>query len=99
VDGVPRAPVSNLNDLVEAHSAKEGTVEFTFPNTVTRTVLQLRSGNESVEIPIDLTETTPLPPPVHSHSQRAQSPAHKTEEMPPALTGGILMATCGPIPP
>ncbi len=55
VDGVPRAPVSDLNELVAGHSAKEGTVEFTVPDTTTRVVLQFRSGDEVAEIPIDLT--------------------------------------------
>jgi hypothetical protein len=57
VDGVPRAPVSNLNGLVDSHSAKEGTVEFTLPDTTTGVILQLRDGGEVVEIPIDLTQT------------------------------------------
>ncbi|MBX3333700.1 MAG: toll/interleukin-1 receptor domain-containing protein [Nitrospira sp.] len=56
VDGVPRAPVSKLSEFVDANSAKEGTVEFTFPDTITRVTLQLRYGDtESAELPIDLT--------------------------------------------
>ncbi len=59
IDGVPQVPVSSLNELVEPHSAKEGTVEFTLPDTTTHVVLQLRNKSEVAEIPIDLTETSP----------------------------------------
>jgi hypothetical protein len=55
VEGVPRAPISSLSTTVAAHSAKDGTVEFTTPDTVSRVVLQFRYGDESAEIPIDLT--------------------------------------------
>ena len=52
---MPRAPISSLSTTVAAHSAKDGTVEFTMPDTVSRVVLQFRYGDESAEIPIDLT--------------------------------------------
>jgi hypothetical protein len=55
VDSIPRAPISYLNEVVQPHSAKEGTVEFTFPITATRIILQIRVGNNIAEIPIDLT--------------------------------------------
>jgi hypothetical protein len=55
IDGVPRAPVSSLNEIVEPHSAKEGTVEFIVPDPTIRVVLQLRNKGEVAEIPIDLT--------------------------------------------
>jgi hypothetical protein len=43
--------------LVDSHSAKEGTVEFTLPDTTTGVILQLRDGGEVAEIPIDLIQT------------------------------------------
>jgi hypothetical protein len=55
VDGVPRAPISFLNEVVESHSAKDGVVEFALPDTVTQVVLQLRQGEEVAEIPYTLT--------------------------------------------
>jgi nucleoside diphosphate kinase len=72
VDGVPRAPTSNLNDSVDPHSAKEGTIVFAFPVTARRLVLQVRMGNDVVEIPVDLTATTPTPVPIASPAQVAQ---------------------------
>jgi hypothetical protein len=67
VDGVSRAPVSNLNELVAGHSAKEGTVEFTIPDQTTHVTLQVRVGGEVADIPIDLAETSPKPQAVSSH--------------------------------
>jgi len=61
VDGVPRAPTSNLQDSVDSHSAKEGTVVFLVPLNAQQLVLQLRVGNEVAELPVDVTKTSPLP--------------------------------------
>ena len=61
VDDVPRAPTSNLNDSVDPHSAKDGTIVFTFPVTAQRLLLQLRMGDDVAEIPVDVTK--PIPPP------------------------------------
>jgi hypothetical protein len=52
VDNVPRAPTSNLNDLVDAHSAKEGTIVFAVPISATRLVLQLLMGEEMATFPL-----------------------------------------------
>lgn len=56
VDGVPRAPVSRLNDAVDARSAKESDVEFEAPNTAKSLALQVLVGDkdEPAEIPITL---------------------------------------------
>jgi hypothetical protein len=54
VDGVPRAPVSNLNKLVLDNSAEEGEVEFVVPAVTQTTMLRLSHANESTEIPVDL---------------------------------------------
>ncbi|HKC92770.1 MAG TPA: toll/interleukin-1 receptor domain-containing protein [Nitrospira sp.] len=70
VDGVPRAPISDLNELVAGHSAKEGTVEFTVPDKATDVVLQLKVGGEIADIPIDLTETHSQPKPVAQTEQQ-----------------------------
>ena len=53
-DSIPRAPTNYLNKLVDQHSAKEGTVEFSFPITTETLLLQVRVGQEIGEIPLDL---------------------------------------------
>jgi hypothetical protein len=52
VDNVPRAPTGNLNDLVDPHSAKEGTIVFAVPVNATRFVLQLLMGEEMATFPL-----------------------------------------------
>jgi hypothetical protein len=52
VDNVPRAPTSNLNDLVDAHSAKESTIVFAVPVNATRFVLQFLMGEEKATFPL-----------------------------------------------
>jgi hypothetical protein len=56
LDGVPRAPVSFLNESVNARSAKDADVEFETPVTVRDISLQVLVGdkNETAEIPIVL---------------------------------------------
>ena len=54
VDDVTRAPVSNLNELVEAQSAKEGDVIFEVPTTENNVVLQISAGDDTTKIPFDL---------------------------------------------
>ncbi len=51
VDGVPRAPTSRLNDLVEARSAKEAEVVFAVPLAARSLTLKINSGDEEGEIP------------------------------------------------
>jgi hypothetical protein len=60
VDGVPRAPTSGLNEIVDGQSAKEGDVVCEVPTGETRVVLQISaptpSGtDETTELPFDLT--------------------------------------------
>lgn len=52
VDDVPRAPTDNLSDLVNAHSAKEGTIVFAIPVNATRLVLQFQMGDETATFPL-----------------------------------------------
>ena len=47
VDGVPRAPVNFLNELVDSRSAKEGEVKFVFPDTTQSLVLQIGAVNRT----------------------------------------------------
>ena len=54
IDGVPRAPKSWLNDLVEPRSAKESDVIFEMPETAESIVLSVTSGPETANIPIIL---------------------------------------------
>jgi hypothetical protein len=82
VDGVPRAPTSFLNDVVDSHSAKDGAVEFALPDTVTHVVLLVREGNIVAEIPFDLTAAIErLEPPVATQ----QSLKLRTAKFPIAL--------------
>jgi len=57
VDDVPRAPISNLNELVDGQSAKEGEVVFEVPTTENQVVLQISENDDSTKIPFDLTAT------------------------------------------
>ena len=60
VDGIPRAPESNLNELVDSHSAKEGIVEFVIPDTITGVGLQIGEvGEGAPTIPIALKAAKP----------------------------------------
>jgi hypothetical protein len=55
VDGVLRAPVNDLNELVDGHSAKEGSVEFVIPDSTTDVGLQIGEvGEGAPAIPIAL---------------------------------------------
>ena len=55
VDGVPRAPENNLDEVVDSHSAKEGTVEFVIPDSTTDVGLQIGEvGDGAPTIPITL---------------------------------------------
>jgi hypothetical protein len=54
VDGVPRAPISRLNKVVQRHSAEDGDVVFVIPAATHSTVSRIQKGNESTEIPVDL---------------------------------------------
>jgi hypothetical protein len=54
VDGVPRAPDSNLNELVAGRSAKEGAVMFEVPRGTPSVSLEITYGEEHTQIPLAL---------------------------------------------
>ena len=54
VDGVPRIPVSWLNDLVEGKSAKEADFLFEIPETAQTLELTVDTGQDTVNIPLAL---------------------------------------------
>ncbi|HWA91328.1 MAG TPA: hypothetical protein VG889_14925 [Rhizomicrobium sp.] len=55
VDGMPRAPVSDLNELVETGAAKDGVVKFAVPKTAKTVALQIeRFGPDAPSLPIAL---------------------------------------------
>jgi hypothetical protein len=54
LDGVPMAPESDLNELVPARSAKEGTVLFVLPRATANAKLEISYGNEQTLIPLSL---------------------------------------------
>ena len=60
VDGVPRAPENDLDEVVKDHSAKEGIVEFVIPDTTTNAGLQIGDvGKEAPAISLDLKGVKP----------------------------------------
>lgn len=60
IDGVPRAPENDLNELVDAHSAKEGILEFVIPDTTTDVGLQMgKVGDGAPTFPVALKSTKP----------------------------------------
>ncbi len=54
VDGVPKAPESDLNELVSAQSAKDGEVLFTIPHGSAGAKLKISYADKSTEIALDL---------------------------------------------
>ncbi len=56
VNGVPRAPDSGLNELVAGRSAKEGAIEFVFPQNARSLVLVI-GDDETARLPITLKPT------------------------------------------
>lgn len=54
VDGIPRAPTSGLNEVVEGTSAKEGEVVFVVDDTIETLALLVGHGKEKTRVPLDL---------------------------------------------
>jgi TIR domain len=57
VRGQVLSPTSGLNELVSGHSLRQGVVSFEVPADVTEAVLRVLEGNETAELPLDLTST------------------------------------------
>jgi len=53
VDGVPRAPVGDLNKVLAGNAAEEGDVEFTFPANAKSLVLKIRYYGEEADVPLN----------------------------------------------
>ena len=54
VDGIPRAPVSGLNVVVEGNSARDGEVVFAFEDTIETLILLVGHGRDKTRVPLDL---------------------------------------------
>jgi len=54
VDDVPRSQTNFLDELVDAHSAKDGDAVFELPPGVKDVVLQISSGDEKTRLPFKL---------------------------------------------
>lgn len=54
VDGVPRAPTSDLNELLDGRSARQGEVEFAFADTVETLALLVGDQKEKARVPLPL---------------------------------------------
>ncbi|MDD4906671.1 MAG: hypothetical protein PHD39_11005 [Methylobacter tundripaludum] len=52
INGVPRAPISWLNELVDPRSAKEADVMFEMPDTAESLVLSVENGEDTANIPL-----------------------------------------------
>jgi hypothetical protein len=59
VDGAPRAPTNQLNELVDAQSAKDGEVVFEVPVGAAGVQLRISAGDEGTEIPFVLPAAQP----------------------------------------
>jgi hypothetical protein len=55
-DDLPRAPVGDLNKVLEGTAAEEGDVEFTFPTNAKSLVLKIRFYGEETDIPLQRSE-------------------------------------------
>lgn len=54
VDGLARAPVDSLNELVAGRSSAEGAVSFAVPEAARTLVLQLSHVGEEVRLPVEV---------------------------------------------
>jgi hypothetical protein len=54
VDGIPRAPNSGLNVVVDGNAADEGTVRFIVPKSITHPQLRILFADEETDIPLAL---------------------------------------------
>ena len=54
------APMATMIDLTEANAAKETTLDFVLPATVTEAMLEVRVDKESTRIPMALSARTPM---------------------------------------
>lgn len=58
IDGVAQEPANSLNQVVDAQSAKEGEIVFIIPLNTQQVILKIgEPGQESTQIPLDLTKT------------------------------------------
>ena len=54
VDGVPRAPTNDLNEVVDGRAAEDGDVVFDVPTEAKSVALRLIWGDEQTDVPLDL---------------------------------------------
>lgn len=52
VDDIPTAPINDLNELVDGRAAKDGYVEFEFPDEAKSLLFLIYDGDRKIEIPI-----------------------------------------------
>jgi hypothetical protein len=61
IDGVPRAPDSRLNEIVDSGSSKDGDVTFDVPNGTQTLALRVLHYNEAADLPLTLIGAPPAP--------------------------------------
>jgi len=54
IDDLPVAPTGSLNEVVDGHSAKDGYVEFNFPDDVTSLKFLIFNREDKIEIPLSV---------------------------------------------
>lgn len=54
VQGSELAPFGNLNEVVESRSMKDGEIAFKIPRRARKVLLEIREGDDSAEIPLEL---------------------------------------------
>lgn len=54
VDGIPRAPNSGLNTIVQGNAAEDGEIRFNVPKSATHPKLRILFGDETTDIPLTL---------------------------------------------
>ena len=59
IDDLPTAPLGyyDLNELVDSHTAKDGTIAFELPNNAKSLKFLIYEGNNKIEIPVSLTKS------------------------------------------
>lgn len=93
VDGVPRAPDSTLNEVVESGAAKDGDLVFSVPWTAQSLALRVTHYGESAELPFTVSGTRPPQPvslPIGPRRVTLDGPAELKFPRSPRATYSIL---------
>ncbi|MDO9313423.1 MAG: hypothetical protein Q7T97_02625 [Burkholderiaceae bacterium] len=93
IDGVPRAPDSTLNEVVESGAAKDGDLVFSVPWTAQALALRVMHYGETTELPFAVSGTRrpqPVSLPAGPHRVTLDGPAELKFPRSPRATYSIL---------